>query len=76
MSQVKLGASPRGSIAMLRAAQAMALMNDRTYATPDDVKAVAVSVLSHRIILAAGQNDIGSPEDIVVGLLNSTPIPM
>ncbi|MBP1543748.1 MAG: MoxR family ATPase, partial [Oscillospiraceae bacterium] len=45
---VKLGASPRASIAMYKAAQAMALMNDRSFATPDDVKAVAVAVLSHR----------------------------
>ena len=45
LQQVKLGASPRGSIAMFRAAQAMALMNGRDYATPDDVKAVAIPVL-------------------------------
>lgn len=76
MSQVKLGSSPRGSIAMLRAAQAMAFMNDRNYVTPDDVKSVAVSVLSHRIILAAGQSDFSSSADIVVNLLNTTPVPV
>lgn len=76
MSQVKLGASPRGSIALLRAAQAMAFMNDRNYVTPDDVKSVAVSVLSHRIILAAGQSDFSSSADIVVNLLNTTPVPV
>lgn len=76
MPQVKLGVSPRGSIALFRAAQAMALMNGRNYATPDDVKSVAGAVLSHRIILAAGQTDYGAPYDIIVQLLNSTPVPV
>lgn len=76
MPQVKLGVSPRGSIALMRSAQAMALMNGRDYATPDDVKSVAVAVLSHRIILAAGQTDYGSPSDIVVQLMQSTPVPV
>ncbi|MFR0872659.1 MAG: AAA family ATPase [Oscillospiraceae bacterium] len=76
LQQVKLGASPRGSIAMFRAAQAMALMNDRDYATPDDVKAVAIPVLAHRIVLASGQTDYGAPQDIVAELLSNTHIPM
>lgn len=71
---VKLGASPRGSIALYRAAQAMALINNRSYVTPDDVKAVAPGVLSHRIIMAAGQS--GSPEEIVQQILLETPIPV
>lgn len=76
MPQVKLGASPRGSIAMFRAAQAMALMNGRDYANPDDVKAVAGAVLSHRLILAAGQTDYGAPYDIIAELLANTQVPM
>ncbi len=76
MPQVKLGASPRGSIAMFRASQAMALMNGRDYATPDDVKAVVGAVLSHRLILAAGQTDYGAPYDIVAELLANTQVPM
>ena len=76
MPQVKLGASPRGSIAMFRASQAMALMNGRDYATPDDVKAVAGAVLSHRLILAAGQTDYGATYDIVAELLANTQVPM
>lgn len=76
MPQVKLGASPRGSIALFRAAQAMALMNGRDYATPDDVKAVAGAVLSHRLILAAGQTDYGAPYDIIAELLANTQVPM
>ena len=76
MPQVKLGVSPRGSIALFRCAQAMALMNDRDYATPDDVKSVAGAVLSHRLILAAGQTDYSAALDVIDGLLDSVPVPM
>ncbi len=48
--RVRLGVSPRGTLALMRAAQAWAAMNGRDYVLPDDVKAVAVPVLSHRII--------------------------
>lgn len=72
---VKLGASPRASIALYRAAQAMALMNERTYITPDDVKACAVAVLSHRIILAAGQQEYNTPEELIARIVNNTPVP-
>lgn len=76
MPQVKLGVSPRGSIALFRCAQAMALMNDRDYATPEDVKSVAGAVLSHRLILAAGQTDYSAALDVIDGLLGSVPVPM
>ena len=76
MPQVKLGASPRGSIALFRAAQAMALMNGRDYATPDDVKAAAIPVLAHRVVLAAGQTEYAAPQDIVAELLQKTEIPV
>ena len=48
---VKMGASPRASIAFLRTAKATALLNGRTYVVPDDVKQMAHSVLCHRIAL-------------------------
>ncbi len=48
---ISLGVSPRGSLALARAAQAWALMEGREFVIPDDIKAVAVPVLSHRIIL-------------------------
>lgn len=48
---VILGASPRGSLNLLRAAQGWAFYNERSYVLPDDVLKVAISVLSHRIIL-------------------------
>lgn len=75
MPQVKLGASPRASIALQRAAQAMALMNSRAFVTPDDVKFVAVNVLAHRLVLSAGQSDYQSAEDIIAEILARTAVP-
>lgn len=48
---VTLGSSPRGSLCLFRAAQAIALMNGRNFVTPDDIKSIVSPVLSHRIIL-------------------------
>ncbi|MDE7230295.1 MAG: MoxR family ATPase [Oscillospiraceae bacterium] len=73
--EIKLGASPRASIALYRAAQALALMNNRAFATPNDVKAMAPAVLSHRVILAAGQTEFVSSEDIVQKIISETVIP-
>ena len=74
--EIKLGASPRASIALYRAAQAMALMNNRAFATPDDVKVMAPSVLGHRVILAAGQTEFLSSDEIIHNILNETVIPV
>jgi MoxR-like ATPase len=49
-----LGVSPRGSVALLRAARAHALADGRDYLVPDDVKALAVAALAHRVILKGG----------------------
>ncbi len=73
---VKLGASPRASIALFRAAQAMALMSGRAYVTPDDVKAVAAEVLAHRLILAAGQSTYKSGAEMIAKILVDTPVPV
>ncbi len=48
---IYLGASPRGSLALFRTAQARALLHDRDYVLPDDVKALAEAVLAHRLII-------------------------
>jgi MoxR-like ATPase len=50
-AQVALGASPRASLALMRAAKARALLHGRDYVLPDDVKALAMAVLGHRIVL-------------------------
>jgi MoxR-like ATPase len=47
-----LGASPRASVALLKAAQGLALVEGRSYAIPDDVKAMAPAVLRHRVAVA------------------------
>jgi MoxR-like ATPase len=57
------GAGPRGSIALVRAARAAALLDGRAYATPDDVHRVALPVLRHRVRLAADLEIEGTPVD-------------
>lgn len=74
--EIKLGASPRASIALYRAAQAMALMNNRAFAAPDDVKAMASCVLAHRIILAAGQTAFVTADEIVGKIVMETVVPV
>ncbi|ULO05070.1 MoxR family ATPase [Paenibacillus sp. 19GGS1-52] len=73
---VKLGASPRASGALLRSAQGYALLQGRAYVTPDDIKAVAVAVLAHRILL---QHGLKSREDqgaeIVLQVLREVEVP-
>lgn len=73
---VYLGASPRGSIALFRAAQARATLAGRDYAIPDDVKALAVPTLAHRIIIgpAARVRDI-TAESIVADVLQQVTVP-
>ena len=71
-----LGISPRGSIALYKASKAFAYIYGREYATPDDVKNVAVSVLSHRIILSPqGKTAFGTNEKYVEHLLASNNVP-
>ena len=76
-SRLYLGASPRAGIAMLRVAKARALADSRTYLEPDDIKAVAVAVLAHRLILAPEARSRGSTgEQIVRETLDKTPVPV
>ncbi len=51
---VYLGASPRGSLGLFRAGQALAAIQGRDYVTPDDIKYLADPILGHRLILAPG----------------------
>ena len=73
---VYLGASPRGSLALFRSSQARAALNGRDYIIPDDVKALAESALSHRIIIgpAARIKDVTS-RTVVRDILASIPVP-
>jgi len=75
--RLALGASPRSGIALLRIAKARALAEGRDYATADDVKTVAVPVLSHRLILAPDTRAAGiEPEGLVREVLERTPVPV
>jgi len=72
-----LGASPRAGIALLRVAKARALSEARDYVTPDDVKAVGVPVLAHRLILAPEARSAGlGPAELVADALAHTPVPV
>jgi MoxR-like ATPase len=71
-----LGASPRASLGLFRAGRALALIRGRDYVLPDDVKELAVAVLSHRIVLTPAARMRGvRPEQLVNELLNSVPVP-
>jgi MoxR-like ATPase len=76
---VALGVSPRGSQALMRAAQAYALVRGRDFVSPDDIKAVAVPVLAHRLLLHYGAAGRGTREpreaEIVRRLLAETEVP-
>ena len=63
---IDIGSGPRGSIALLRAARANALINGNNFVTPDDVKSVAPNVLRHRIVLNADLEIEGYPVDKVI----------
>jgi MoxR-like ATPase len=73
---VELGASPRGSLAMMKLSKARAWLRERNYVLPDDIKAVSVPALSHRIILTADQWIRGTKaESIVEALLAKVQVP-
>ncbi len=73
---LELGASPRASLAMLRAARALAALSGRDHVLPDDVKAMAPHLLPHRLILSPDALLAGRTADQVVGdLLADVPAP-
>ena len=74
---VELGASPRGSVALMKAAQAVALMAGQDFATPAMVKEVAVPVLGHRIIVSHRAQLVGKGGgDVVESVLRRVPTPV
>ena len=72
---VYLGASPRASLGLLGLAQSWALLEDRDYVVPDDVKAVAPSVLGHRMVLTADGRTSMSEGETIGQILESIPVP-
>ncbi len=72
---LRLGVSPRGSLALLRAARARALADGREFLVPDDLKALAVPALAHRVILQAASGGESGAEAVVSALADSVPVP-
>lgn len=72
---VELGVSPRGTLALLRASQAYAFVQGREFVMPEDVKAVAVPVLAHRLSVSGGINSVKAQQQAVQELLDSVPVP-
>ncbi len=73
---IELGASPRASIAMMKAAQVVAASDGRTFVTPDDVKAVAKPVLRHRVMLHPDAELQGiSADERIDDILRAAPVP-
>jgi MoxR-like ATPase len=75
-TRLRLGVSPRGSLMLYRTAQANALLSGREFATPDDARAMAVSVLAHRVVLDTKAKYGGQRTDqIIEEAINKTAIP-
>jgi MoxR-like ATPase len=75
-TEVTLGASPRASLGLFRATRALALVQDRDYVIPDDVKSLASSVIAHRLVLSPSARMRGvHSTDVVDDLLRTVPVP-
>jgi MoxR-like ATPase len=73
---IELGASPRASIALLKAAQVLAASEGRAFVTPDDVKPMAAAVLRHRVMLHPDAQLQGvMPDERIEDILRSVPVP-
>jgi MoxR-like ATPase len=76
-ARVRFGVSPRGTLGMMRAAQALAMMRGRDFVLPDDVKALARPVLLHRIILKHEERTRGAAAgDVLDEVLAEIPVPV
>ena len=74
--QVRVGISPRGTQRLFEASRAMAVINDRDYVTPDDVKGIALASQSHRLVLTAEAqvNDV-QKRDVMSEIIDEVPVP-
>ncbi len=75
-AQIQVGASPRGALALMQLARGQALLRQRDYVIPDDIKAIAVPALAHRVTLRPELwvRQV-SPDDVVARLLAEVPVP-
>ena len=75
LKEVCSGVSPRGTLALLRTSQALAMVRGRSFVTPEDVKELAVPVLAHRLIFQGGFASTEETEAIVRGMMEQIPVP-
>lgn len=76
-SDLELGASPRGSIALMKMAQAWAVVNERDYIIPDDIKEIATSVLAHRLIIKSKSRLRGADKEKIINeIVRRTEVPV
>lgn len=73
--KVSCGTSPRGTLALLRASQAKAMISERTYVVPEDIKDVAVPMLAHRLVLLAGADYDRQARQVIEDILAGTVVP-
>jgi MoxR-like ATPase len=73
---IELGLSPRATLQLSAATRAHAAARGRNYATPDDVKAVGISTLSHRIMVRTDRGVLLSPDDAVREVFEAVPVPV
>lgn len=73
---IELGLSPRATLQLAAGSKAHAAARGRNYATPDDVKAVGVAALSHRIIMRSDHGAHLSPEDAIAEIFEAVPVPV
>ena len=73
--KIRLGVSPRGTLALLRASQAKALVEGREFVTPEDIKEVGVPVIAHRLAVSGMAGSSQAQKDAAFALLQSVPLP-
>lgn len=74
--KIMQGVSPRGTLAFVRAAQAFAMTEGRDYVVPEDIKSIAVPVLSHRLTLSVPAENIRYEEMLIQEILNTVKVPV
>lgn len=74
-TSISCGVSPRGTLAFLKTAQVYAAIKGRSYVTPEDIKALAIPVLAHRIITYSNIAKISNKASLIQSILDTVPVP-
>ena len=74
-NNVSIGVSPRGTLVMINAVRAYAYLNQRDYVVPEDIKALAVPVFAHRLVLSSGLSTTKATENVINKILSEVPVP-